>query len=56
MELVRIQSASRRSKKPRSLTVQEFQRFIEELQEPAQTIAPVCVCFGLRISECLALK
>ena len=56
MELVRIQSASRRSKKPRSLTVQEFHRFVEELQEPAKTIALVCVCFGLRISECLALK
>lgn len=56
MELVRIHSASRRSKKPRSLTVDEFQKFSQALQEPAKTIALVCVCFGLRISECLALK
>lgn len=56
MELVRIQSASRRNKIPRSLTVREFQMFVEELQEPIKTIALVCVCFGLRISECLALK
>ena len=27
-----------------------------ELGEPVRTIAVVCVCFGLRISECLALK
>ena len=27
-----------------------------ELKEPARTIAVVCVCFGLRISECLGLK
>ena len=56
MELVRIQSASRRNKIPRSLTVLEFQGFVEELREPVKTIALVCVCFGLRISECLALK
>ena len=30
--------------------------FVEHLEEPIHTIALVCVCFGLRISECLALK
>lgn len=34
----------------------EFQEFVEKLQEPFRIIALVCVCFGLRISECLALK
>src|SRR5208282_5358214 len=56
MELVTIKGASKRSTKPRSLTVDEFQRFIVHLREPFRTIALVCVCFGLRISECLALR
>ena len=43
-------------RKPRSLTVEEFQLFLEHLEEPIRTIALVCVCFGLRISECLALR
>ena len=30
--------------------------FVDRLEEPIHTIALVCVCFGLRISECLALK
>jgi integrase len=41
---------------PRSLTAEEFQKFIRELQEPFRTMALACICFGLRISECLALK
>jgi integrase len=56
MELVRIKGASKRMKQPRSLTVEEFQSFVKHLREPFHTIALVCVCFGLRISECLALK
>ncbi len=56
MELVTVKGASKRTKKPRSLTVEEFQKFIVELREPFHTIALVCVCFGLRISEALALK
>jgi integrase len=56
MELVTIKGASKRSSKPRSLTIDEFQRFIVRLGEPFRTIALVCVCFGLRISEALALK
>jgi len=56
MELVRIKDASKRRRKPRSLTVEEFRRFALQLTEPFRTIALVSVCFGLRISECLALK
>ncbi len=36
--------------------MEEFQRFVQNLGEPSRTIALVCVCFGLRISEALALK
>ena len=56
MELVTIKSASKRTSKPRSLTVEEFQRFVQHLGEPFHTISLVCVCFGLRISEALALR
>jgi integrase len=56
MELVTIKGATKRTRKPRSLTVEEFQAFVSRLEEPVRTIALVCVCFGLRISECLALK
>jgi integrase len=56
MELVTIKGATKRTRQPRSLNVEEFQRFLRELQEPLRTIALVCVCFGLRISECLGLK
>jgi len=56
MELVTVKDASKRISKPRSLTVEEFQRFIVHLGEPLRTIALMCVCFGLRISECLALR
>jgi integrase len=56
MELVTIKGATKRLRKPRSLTVTEFQKFIAHLAEPFRTIALLSVCFGLRISEALALK
>ena len=56
MELVTIKGATKRTRKPRSLTVAEFQKFIQHLGEPFRTMALLCVCFGLRISEALALK
>src|SRR3984957_16759987 len=56
MELVTIKGASKRVRQPRSLTVEEFQKLTKQLEEPFHTIALVCVCFGLRISEALALR
>lgn len=56
MELVRIKGASKRTRRPRSLTVEEFQKFARHLSEPFRTMALLCCCLGLRISECLALK
>jgi integrase len=56
MELVTIKGATKRRQIPRSLTVEEFLSFLQQLREPVRTIALVCVCFGLRISECLALQ
>jgi integrase len=56
MELVTVKGASKRRRQPRSLTVGEFQKFIQHLDEPFRTMALLCCCLGLRISECLALK
>jgi integrase len=56
MQLVTIKDASKRTRCPRSLTVEEFQKMLIHLREPFRTVALVSVCFGLRISECLALK
>jgi integrase len=56
MELVTIKGATKRTRQPRSLTVEEFQKLVTELEQPIRTVALVCACFGLRISECLALK
>jgi integrase len=56
MELVIIRGATRRKHRPRSLTAEEFRKFLSQLREPFPTLALVCVSFGLRISECLALK
>jgi len=56
MELVTIKGATKRTRQPRSLTVEEFQGFARHLPEPFRTMALLCVCLGLRISECLALK
>lgn len=56
MELVAVKGASKRKRQPRSLTVEEFQKFTQHLEEPFLTMASLCCCLGLRISECLALK
>jgi len=56
IELVTVKGCTKRTRQPRSLTVAEFQKFIQHLDEPFRTIALVCVSFGLRISEALALK
>jgi integrase len=56
MELVTVTGCTKRLRKPRSLTVAEFHLFIQKMNQPFHTIAMLCVCFGLRISEALALK
>jgi len=56
ISLVTVKGASKRRKQPRSLTVEQFKKLSAELHEPHRTIALLCVCFGLRISEALALR
>lgn len=56
MSLVKLKDSTKRIKKPRSLTVEEFQKLISQLREPFRTMAIVAVCFGLRVSELLGLR
>jgi integrase len=56
MELVRVKGTTKRTRSPKSLTVEGFQNFARQLEEPFRTMALLCCCLGLRISECLALK
>jgi integrase len=56
ISLVTVKGASKRQRQPRSLTVEQFRSLLSYLKEPFSTLALMCVCFGLRISEALALK
>ncbi len=56
ISLVTVKGASKRVRQPRSLTVEQFRLLVSHLKEPFNTMALLCVCFGLRISEALALR
>jgi integrase len=56
MELVRVPGASKRTRKPRVLSIEEYRALLAGLRDPFRTIAIVGGCFGLRISECLGLQ
>jgi integrase len=56
ISLVQNKGAMRKTRKARSLTVEQFYALLEELHEPFATMALLCVCLGLRISEALALQ
>ncbi len=54
--LVRNIGATRKVRKARSLTAEQFHALLKELQEPFATMALLSVCLGLRISEALVLR
>jgi integrase len=56
ISLVHNAGATQRTRKPRSLSVEQFHTLLAELHEPFATMALLCVCLGLRISEALALQ
>ena len=56
MNLVHIKGSSKREREPRTLTIEEFRRFIEHVSEPFRTMCIVTACLGLRVSEMLGLK
>ena len=56
IDLVVVKGATKRVRKPRSLTIAEFQKLKSSLVPPFDTMALLAVCLGLRVSELLALK
>ena len=56
ISLVRNTGATRRVRKARSLTNEQFRALLNELHEPFATLALVSRCLGLRVSEALALR
>jgi integrase len=56
MELVQVRNASKRTQKPRTMTIEEFHRLSAIFTEPYRTMATVGVCLGLRWSELAGLK
>ena len=56
ISLVVNKGATKRVRKARSLTVAQFRALLSELREPFSTLALLCVCLGLRMSEALALR
>ena len=56
VSLVRNIGATRKVRKARSLTAEQFHSLLRELQEPFGTMALLSVCLGLRFSEALALR
>src|SRR5271170_2062633 len=56
ISLVKNTGATRKVRKARSLTAEQFQTLLKELHEPFATMSLLCVCLGLRISEALALR
>lgn len=56
ISLVQNKGATRKIRKARSLTVEQFQALLKQLHEPFASMALLCVCLGLRISEALALR
>lgn len=57
MTLVSIRGITKRAKKPRVLTQEEFQIWLQHIDdEPFRTMMITAMCLGLRCSELLALK
>ena len=54
ISLVKNKGATQKVRKARSLTTGQFHAVLKELREPFATMALLCVCLGLRISEPLA--
>jgi len=54
--LVTVKGCSKRTRQPRSLSVDQFQGLGAQLKEPFKTMALLSLCLGLRVSELLALR
>lgn len=57
MSLVELKGVSKRTRKPRVLTQDEFRVLLEHIsEEPVRTVVLTAMCLGLRCSELIGLK
>ena len=56
MKLVRVRGGSKRTKEPKVLTIAQFQRLVQALDDPYRTMVILDLATGLRCSELFALK
>src|ERR1700750_1445232 len=56
ISLVKNAGATKKTRKARCLTSEQFRALLRELREPFVTMALVSVCLGLRISETIGLQ
>ncbi|MGB4784337.1 MAG: site-specific integrase [Candidatus Acidiferrum sp.] len=56
MSLVRVKGCSKRTRLPKILTIEEFNRLLGTLKEPYRTMALVALFLGPRVSEIAGLK
>jgi integrase len=56
MELVEVKGASKRMRKPKVLTVQQYHLLLPLIPEPYRTMVVIAQCLGLRVSEILGLQ
>jgi integrase len=56
MELVEVRGISKRMKKPKILTVEQYHALSSRLPEPYRSMLMVAICLGLRVNEVLALQ
>ena len=54
--LVRVKNSSKRQRRPRVLTVDEFCRLLKRFAEPYRTMVLIAQCLGLRVSEIMGLQ
>jgi integrase len=51
-----VKDSSKRQRKPKALSVEEFRRVLENVPEPFWTMCIVAMCLGLRVNEILGLR
>lgn len=56
ISLVRVEGSSKRLKRPKVLTPDEFRLLLNHLEEPIGTMCIVAACLGLRASELVGLQ
>ncbi len=56
MELVEVKGASKRMRKPKVLTVEQYLLLLPLIPEPYRTMVVIAQCLGLRVSEILGLQ